>query len=110
MTLNLESLVGVVSVVTLNWQEPPPWMAEPLRVAFMGAPTAMEFILVISKPYWEWQGYCSAVMGAVSMRALSWLKITGSCMVMWALAAVARKAAAMMVDRKDILMVIVLKL
>jgi len=110
MTLNLEFAVGVLSVVTESWQLPPPWIAEPLKDRVCSSPTFMLFMVETVNPRLILQGYCSAVIGALS--SLSTLNGTGLCMIIWAFADAKRKAAAAVnAVRRDMVKIVkVLKL
>ena len=68
------------------------------------SPTAIEFIVETVKPRLDLHGYWSAVIGALSI--LSALYGTGDFMIMWALAVAKIAAVAMMVDRRDMVLMV----
>jgi hypothetical protein len=103
MTLKTEFSVGSVSIVTDSWQEPPPWTAVPLNLIVCCSPTAMVFILDTLNPRFDLHGNCDLVMGPLSI--LSTLYGTGDSMMIWALTEAKNAAAATMVDRIDMMVV-----
>jgi hypothetical protein len=103
--LKTELAVGSISKDTESWQLPPPWTAEPESSIVFFSPTFIWFILETLKPFWDLQGNWALVIGLLSI--LSTLYGTGDFMMTWALAVARMAAAATMVDRKNMMVEVV---